>query len=325
MKKHSGMLISLVVCTFNRVEILKITLPHLLKLKIPKNVFLEIIVVDNNSTDQTKKYVLKFIQENSNHKIKYVFEKQQGVSYARNTGYQNAKGHYVGYLDDECILPEEWLEVAVSTLDASHPAVLGGPYYGKFLPGITSNWCKESFGDSYILEHNFPNAPLNNHNVSEGNMIIRRDIFNKIGPFNLDYGMTGSTVAYGEGDEFQRRLREKLPDEVIWYNPELFVWHLIRNEKISMLYRFKEAIIRGQSIARFSRQNDSIFYKSPLKLFRNIYKALYSAIKKLFQSFYSREHYFSILHNDYEDGTWRNIGIEWYRTKALIKRRDKKL
>jgi len=322
MKNLRRLHISLVICTYNRAEILKITLPFLLKLKQPQEITMEIIVIDNNSSDETRSFVSKFIQENNSLvEIKYFFEGKQGVSNARNTGYQCAKGDYICYLDDECILPEEWLNVAVNTIRTSSPAILGGPYYGRFLPGVTSTWCKESFGDSYILDHDFPNGPLQTHNVSEGNMIIRKDIFNKIGSFDLNYGMTGSTIAYGEGDEFQRRLREKLPDEIIWYNPELFVWHLIRNEKISIGYRFKEALIRGESIAKFSKKRSSkVINYSPIMLLKYIFIASWSAFKKLIQSLQSKDHYFSILHKDYEDGTWRNIGIEWYRVKLLVKR-----
>ena len=321
MKNYDLLNISLVICTYNRAEILKITLPFLLKLKQPEKTKMEIIIIDNNSSDDTKSFVTQFIQENNSlTEIKYFFEGKQGVSHARNTGYEYAKGDYVCYLDDECILPEEWLNVAVNTIRDSNPAILGGPYYGRFLPGVTSSWCKESFGDSYILKHDLPNGPLHNKNVSEGNMIIRKDIFKKIGSFDVEYGMTGSKIAYGEGDEFQRRLREALTDEVVWYNPELFVWHLIRNEKISIFYLFREALIRGQSIAGFSQVKSlKSIIRSPILLLKNIFMAFFSALKKLFQSFKTEEHYLSILHKDYEDGTWRNIGIEWFRTKKLIR------
>ena len=109
--------------------------------------------------------------------------------------------------------------------------------------------------------------------------------------------------------------------KIIWYNPELFVWHLIRNEKISIGYRFKEALIRGESIAKFSKKRSSkVINYSPIMLLKYIFIASWSAFKKLIQSLQSKDHYFSILHKDYEDGTWRNIGIEWYRVKLLVKR-----
>lgn len=56
------MLVSFVICTYNRSNILSVALPSVLGLNIPKGVELELIIIDNNSTDNTASFVKEFIQ-----------------------------------------------------------------------------------------------------------------------------------------------------------------------------------------------------------------------------------------------------------------------
>lgn len=313
------MLITLVICTYNREDILKITLPCYDELRIPDNVSMDVIIVNNNSSDDTEAFVNGFIEKSKSEiNFRYLLEPKQGVSHARNAGYIHASGEYIAYLDDECILPEQWLEVALESIESELPAFLGGPYYGKFLPGSTSTWFKESFGDSYINAFNLPNGPMKGKFLSEGNMIVRRDVFEDIGLFDTKLGMNGETIGYGEGPDFQKRFIEKNPGEVIWFNPELFVWHLIRNEKISIVYRFKEALVRGKYSVKGKEIHFLILLISPILLFYFSLKALFSVFWKFIQSLFLDKHFFTLLHNDYVDRTWRDIGASWYKTKLFL-------
>lgn len=313
------MLITIIICTYNREDILRITLPCYDALRIPDNVKLEVIIINNNSKDKTESFVNDFIKRNTSKvNYSYFFEPKQGVSHARNTGYIHASGEYIAYLDDECVLPEQWLEVAQGIIKKEHPAFLGGPYYGKFLPGTTSSWFKESFGDSYIVAYDLPNGPMKTGYLSEGNIFVRRDVFEKTGLFDTELGMSGERISYGEGPDLQRRFIKQYPHEVIWFNPNLFVWHFIRDEKISMVYRFKEALIRGASSAKTGEKSWSRLFLSPFLLLYFSFKALFSAFWKFIQSLFFNKHFFTLLHSDYIDRTWRDIGASLYRTKLFL-------
>lgn len=90
------------VCTYNRCLGLKRLLQSLIKLDYPN---FEIIVVDNNSTDQTAKIISEF------EKVKYIFEARQGLAYARNC-LLNKCGkdtEYLGMLDDDETVNEDWI------------------------------------------------------------------------------------------------------------------------------------------------------------------------------------------------------------------------
>ena len=66
------------------------------------------IVVDNNSSDDTKDVVAGF--ENSSFcEIKYVFEGKQGLSRARNRGLAEAKYPLVAFTDDDCYVAKDWI------------------------------------------------------------------------------------------------------------------------------------------------------------------------------------------------------------------------
>ncbi len=315
---------SLIICTYNRSDILKATLPSLLDIVIPQNEFLEIIIVDNNSKDATKKIAYDFIDtvgklDTPSLTADYIFEGKQGLSHARNTGYKSAKGKYIAYIDDECILPNSWLQEAYEIINSEAPAFLGGPYLGKYFPGSSSSWYKESFGDSYILQYELENGPMKNRYISGGNMFIRRDVFEKVGLFDVNLGMSGEKVNYGEEVEFQKRFLNAYPNEIVWYDSKVFVWHCIRDIKMKISFLFKDALIRGKSSAELQQNTSEQLRKAPFHLIFFVIKALLSAIKKFFESIFKREHFFLLLYRDYKNGTWRDIGGAWFRCKELFK------
>jgi len=95
--------ISVIIITFNRAHMLKDTLSSLVQqVRLPD----EVVVVDNNSTDDTKEVALGFSPELN---IRYVFEGTQGVAVARNTSIKNASGDILAFIDDDCVAEKEWL------------------------------------------------------------------------------------------------------------------------------------------------------------------------------------------------------------------------
>jgi glucosyl-dolichyl phosphate glucuronosyltransferase len=106
MIKADEICFSIVICTHNRAEILQDAVLSACSQSYNVQKY-EIIVVDNNSTDDTKKLIANL--QDKYPKIRYIFEKDQGLSNARNRGWREARGKYVGYIDDDCKVPREWL------------------------------------------------------------------------------------------------------------------------------------------------------------------------------------------------------------------------
>ena len=126
--------ISVIIPTYNREHLIHLTINSFLKQSYPVK-FYEIIVCDNNSTDSTKKIVQKIISDNPN-RIKYIFEKRQGVHYARNSAAKVATGDILYYTDDDMIADVDLLVEIIKIFDLDSKVVSAT---GRGLPSIYSS------------------------------------------------------------------------------------------------------------------------------------------------------------------------------------------
>lgn len=228
-------MISVVVCTFNRADVLRIALESLCQQTLDKTEY-EVIVVDNNSTDETPQVVREFEYHGN---VRYVLEKTQGLSPARNRGWQEANGEYVGYTDDDCRLPEQWLDVAHRIVTERTPHAFGGPHYPFYLTP-KPDWFLDRYATSQIVEEscNLSKGEF----LSGGNMFFRRSILEKTGGFNPEIGMKAGKRQYGDEIQLQIYMHENIADCAIYYDLDLFVYHLAKSLQMDVLqfipYRF---------------------------------------------------------------------------------------
>src|SRR5688572_22177939 len=98
--------VSVVMCTWNNCERLRITLDAFRSVDVPETCSWELIVVNNNSTDATEAVVDEFVPVLP---IKLVSEPVQGLSRARNAGVSEASGRWVVFVDDDVTPSRQWL------------------------------------------------------------------------------------------------------------------------------------------------------------------------------------------------------------------------
>ena len=233
------MKISLVICTHNRAGLLDDAIQSVLVQDYPKELY-ELIVVDNASTDHTHQTVEEFMRKYPN--VRYIFESKIGLSHARNRGWEEARGEYVGYLDDDAEASHNWLSAARDVAESVHPEAFGGPYYA-FYNTPKPRWFKDEYG-SNVQGH--VARPLNdNEYVSGGNMFIRRDILMQLGGFHANLGMKGKKKGYGEETNFLIRMRATVRNAVIYYDPKVFIYHLVGPEKFKPLNIISAHFVRG--------------------------------------------------------------------------------
>ena len=91
-------IISVVLCTYNRSELLQSVLKSLLRQSLNKSLY-ELVVVDNASTDNTRNIVTICQSTCTEPTIVSLYESKQGLAHARNTGWQNARGAYIAFTD----------------------------------------------------------------------------------------------------------------------------------------------------------------------------------------------------------------------------------
>ncbi len=109
--------ISVVICSYNGSRTIRQSLEALRKVVYPK---FEVIVVDDGSRDATAAIASEF-------EVRLIQQANAGLSNARNTGWQNAKGEIVAYLDDDAAPDPHWLHYLASAFRSSDEAGIGGP------------------------------------------------------------------------------------------------------------------------------------------------------------------------------------------------------
>lgn len=235
--------VSVIICTYNRIELIEIALASLIAQTLSSDMY-EIIVVDNASTQPVKKRIESFIQKNASKNIRYVYESRQGLSYARNTGYKEARGEYIAYFDDDAKAQDDWLAKTTETIDKYAPDLLGGPIY-PFYRTKRPKW----FLDEYEMM-SYGNQPywIKRGYLWGSNMVIRKEILLQLNGFDTRLGRKGRVkydVNHGEDIDFVCRAKEQKTDLKIYYNPEIVVYHLVAPTKMVMFYFLKRAAADG--------------------------------------------------------------------------------
>src|SRR4051812_26304053 len=105
---------SILICTYNRAALLADTLASLCRIHSARR--WEIVVADNNSSDDTRA-VVERLAASAPVPVHYLFEATQGKSHALNTGLKRCTGEVVVFTDDDVCVPAGWLEAACEALE----------------------------------------------------------------------------------------------------------------------------------------------------------------------------------------------------------------
>lgn len=221
--------ITVVVCTYNRGDILGGCIESLLKQTLDKSKF-DILIVDNNSSDNTREIIQEYANQKDN--LKYVFEKEQGLSNARNRGAVLATTEYVAYIDDDAIAFENWLEEAVETIKDKDPMIFGGPIFPFYLTE-KPEWFKDEY--EIRIHQEKTGWMKKDRYISGSNYFIKKEILKEVGWFSTDKGMNGDSLAYGEENEVVRKVNG-LGENCVYYNTNMKVRHLVPKFKMSLQY-----------------------------------------------------------------------------------------
>lgn len=237
---NQPILISIVICTYNRADLLADALQTVCQQTLDQTQY-EVIVVDNNSTDNTSAVTQRFQQRYPH--VRYLFAAQPGNSYARNVGWQHAQGQFVAFIDDDCKVPPTWLMKAKTIIETMAPGVFGGPFYG-FYNSPKSAWYKDEYG-AYVLT-DLPRIQQDPEELAAGNLFIRRDVLQRVDGFTPELGITENRRGYGEETALLHQIRLIMPKLLVYYDPELFVHHLVRAEKMRLMWHIKERFVQGR-------------------------------------------------------------------------------
>ena len=122
-------LISVIIPTRNRADLLQLELLSLQAQTLPADQF-EVLVIDNGSTDHTQQVVGSFQQQSGN--IRYYFDPTPGLHVGRHRGLQEAGGEVLVYADDDIQATPTWLAAIVENFSDPAVAMVGGNNYPDF-------------------------------------------------------------------------------------------------------------------------------------------------------------------------------------------------
>lgn len=229
------MKLDVVVPTYNRSVLLRRTISSLLAAPVPAGLDVCIVIVDNNSSDDTERAV-RAMMSDSDRRIVYVKEANQGASYARNRGISAGTGEVIGFIDDDEEIHESWYSIVLQEFADPRTEFIGGPYLPNWavpvpvwLPpsrygviGVTPTRERAYYGED------FPGI------VVTGNAVIRRGVFTRIGVYNTKLGRTANTLLSDEDVDFHRRLLKAGLHGI--YVPELKIYHHIPAGRLTQKY-----------------------------------------------------------------------------------------
>jgi len=225
--------ISAILCTYNRCQSLARALESLTASILPETTQWEVLVVDNNSSDQTKAAVQEFWQRYPG-RFRYLFEPQQGKSYALNTGIREARGNILAFVDDDVIVEPEWLQNLTATLNDRKWAGCGGRILPE--PGfVPPHWLAVdgpcnlvgalcAYFDAGDMPCELKQPPFG------ANMAFRKEMFEKYGDFRTDLGPFPNKKIGFEDTEFGSRLMQA--GERLRYVPTAVVYHEVPEYRV---------------------------------------------------------------------------------------------
>jgi glycosyltransferase involved in cell wall biosynthesis len=185
----------------------------------------QIIVVDNNSTDETKKIVLEFLRNQKEIDARCIDEYRRGPSFARNCGANNAQGDVIAFIDADCIADPSWLARLLASFENPDTGAVAGSIIGfdkettigKFHALFTLMSLPKSglFNEFNLISGGFPTA----------NFSIRKELFDAISGFDE------AMPIYGEDYDLCARIY--VAGHKIYYNKEVKVFHQHRKDLLS--------------------------------------------------------------------------------------------
>ncbi len=234
------MKLSIIICTHNRVAILKLCLNAIRDLSFSRG-SLEVLVIDNNSTDSTRSLVEECYLLDD--RIKYYKEEKVGLIAARNRGAAAASGKWLIYLDDDALLDENSFREITQTID-THPFLLFTGIWKEWHLQTPPKWLPYNTGN-YILRGTDEIRAIGDDYITGLIMIVRRDKLLEIGGFPPHLvGMSGDKIAYGDESWVEHEFRKR--GWSVGINPNIVIEHLVGEHKYKLSWHLEAAFAKGR-------------------------------------------------------------------------------
>ena len=222
-------MLTAIICTYNRAKYIGPLLESIAANDLPKEGY-EILLVDNNCTDNTREVCDAFMVKHPDVNFRYTVEPEQGLSAAKNRGIKEAKGDIIVYIDDDALV-DPWYLRTYSEWLAAQPE-----WMTPYTKALLTAWM--NYGD-HVREYPRGRYP------GGGNAAYRKSVFEQVGLFNTALGRKGGNLMGSEEkDIFDKMHALKMQ---VLYLPSPILHHIIPQAKLEPDYFNRLTIQMGIS------------------------------------------------------------------------------
>ncbi len=270
---------SVIVPTFNRASSLEGLLKSFDSLQHRDDLTLEIVIVNNGSTDGTRSLLELEAQKIRTYQLRVSEEPRQGKAHALNRGLQIATGKFFIIIDDDVIAHSQLREQHMECYEVSRFDAL----QGKILPGLDLNGKPADM--ARLREYNIPHIDYGENcreirGLTGTNMSFKREVYEAIGTFDTRLGPGQS--GFSEDTEYSRRI--KRAGFKIGYCPGAIVFHELDPARYGRGYNRRVAYRKG--ISRSIYRHDSIVFRVvPSLLLNGVRFCVYSLLGRRQKAF----------------------------------------
>jgi glycosyltransferase involved in cell wall biosynthesis len=235
---------TIVICTFNRAALLRETIDALARMTLPRDCEVELLIVDNNSSDETASAVAAACAA-APFAIRYAREPRQGKSFALNRALALARGDVIALTDDDVWPAPDWLSRIVGRFRSDDVMFVFGkvlPRWGTLPPAeLLTARAQDIWGPLALVDYGDAVADYTNETAGGkrlpigANLALRRDVLVAMGGWRTDLGKVDNTLISGEDHEiFLRLQRARLFRGV--YDPAITVLHFVPPSRLTRRY-----------------------------------------------------------------------------------------
>ncbi|KST64317.1 hormogonium polysaccharide biosynthesis glycosyltransferase HpsE [Mastigocoleus testarum] len=245
--------LTIAITTYNGEKRLPQVLEKLKNQIDTKNIKWEVLIVDNNSTDNTAKIIREYqVNWLKNVPLRYCFESQQGVQFARKKAISEAKGDLIGFIDDDNLPYSNWVKAACEFAKKNPKAgAFSSRIHGLFETEPSEELKKIIF---YLAIVDRGVEPMLYEPRQKGlppgaGLVVRREVWEKYVPSRLLLvSRSGNSIMAG-GEDAEVLLHIYRAGWEIWYNPTMEIDHLIPSWRLEKTYLTQ--LMRSIGLGRF--------------------------------------------------------------------------
>jgi len=235
--------VTVLICTYNRAPLLHETLVTMQEMTAPPGCDVNIIVVDNNSSDDTP-CVVAHAAKHARYPVTLLHERCQGKSFALNTGLEAATGDVVALTDDDVLPSTDWLARIVEAFRTQDVTFVFGKVLPRWSctppPELLTESAQDIWGPLAIVDYGDAPARYDAGNNGQrlpigANLSFLRSVLVAIGGWRTDLGKVNNSLISGEDHEIFLRLR-RFGLYAGYYDPQISVRHYVPASRLTRNY-----------------------------------------------------------------------------------------